>query len=538
MTDLSVLETGTFVQRILLLDQIEKEGDASLISPLIELYGKDSLDESLRQALGDTLRAVLAKNPPSIVEILETRKGPELKVAIQLASQLALAEAAKPLMRLAEELPPGEELLMALSALGAVAGETAADIFRNGATNTDPLIAAECIGRLGALNDTSSIPLLAEILEDAGKDENYEFCSLATASAINALAKLTDPEAPGHLLRNIHHRNPTVRTLIHGILVARGEEMVEPIGRFLHEGDADEKIMAAGLLGLIGSQKGADLMLAAMDTGKLNDQSVRLSVYDAFGFIPSLKTMICLLDGLQETDEMTLVAVVASLNRMINPGVAAKVVALLAAGGAQGETVARAIVSAQAIEIFKAVYKDSAAAVVLLEQLTLSGNRAARGVFAEALRELGGERAEADARLIGGTESGGMKKRVLAVDDSRSIIMFYKAVLAELGLDVTTAEHGKAALAVLETGPAYDLVITDMNMPEMNGIELTRKIRENPALASLPVVMATTETDRSQKAMADKSGVTGYLVKPIKPEAIKDLVIGLFGQGPGGAGPG
>lgn len=524
MIDFDILEKGSFVQRILLLDQVEKEGDAAHIPPLTALYGKESLDESLRQALGDTLRAVLAKNPSAIIEILENSEGPELKMAIQLASQLALAGSADPLSRLALKLPPGEELILVYSALGKVAKESAAGIFRKGAISSDPFLASEAILQLGELKDNASSGLLSKILDDAESEEKYEYCSLATASAIEALAKLTEPEAINSLVRKIHHRNPTVRTLIHAVLVERGESVIEQVGAFMRDGDTDEKIMAAGLLGLIGSPRGAQIMLSAMDTGQLTDQNVRLAVYDAFGSMPSLKTMICLVDGLDETDEMTLVSVVTSLNRMINPGLAAKVGSILAAGQKKGKAVARAIISAHALETFKAVYNDPEASRTIMEQLCASNNQEARGLFAGALKEIGGERANSDAKLVLGYKTeGNAKKRVLAVDDSRSIILFYKTVLAELGLEVVTAEHGKAALGVMGASPAFDLVITDMNMPEMNGIELTRKIRENPFFDSIPVVMASTETDESQKIMADRAGVNGYLVKPIKPEDLEKL---------------
>ncbi len=529
MIDMAVLEKGTFVQQILKLDEIEKSGDASALPHLCALYGKSGLDDSLRQALGDTIRSLYANNPSRIIETLSGPDLPERKIAILLCGQLALKEAHGPLCALARELKPGDDLVQVFSALGKVADESTLPVFREGAKCPDPFVTSQSISQLGAQKDASSVGFLKSILAEAEADDKYETCSLVTAAAIEALNGIGTREAIYALVAIIHHRNPTVRTIVHRLLVERGEEVVEAIGRFLDDGDTDEKIMAAGLLGLIGSPKGAELMLAAMDRGKLGDLNVRFAVYDAFGLIPSLKTMICLVDALDEKDEMTLVAVATSLNRMVNPGVIARVGMALSGGGEKAAAVARAIISAQAMELFKALYGSPEASKPIIEQLMSTRDQTARGVFISALDMLGGERASADSARLAKPEETEKKRRILVVDDSRSIIMFYRAVLSEMGLDVVTAGHGKAALAVLDKDFAFDLIITDMNMPEMNGVELTRKIKENFMYSSIPVVMATTEADESQKSMADRAGVSGYLVKPIKPEALSELLAGMFG---------
>lgn len=529
MVDLGILESGSFVQQILVLDEIEKSGDKAYAPPLVALLARENLDESLRQAVTDTLQSVLAKNPDLVVETIEGPPSPALWSAIQLVGRKRLESARAPLAALAARTTDSPLLVDILSALGEVADHSVLHVFRDCARLPDPFVAALSIRQLGAMADRDSLPFVKELLIIAEGDEVYEDCSLASAAAVEALNSFGDAEALDALVCKIHHRNPTIRRLIHEILVTRGEAVVDTLGSFLEAGDTDEKIMAVALLGQIRSPRGVELILSALDRGKLDDINVRFAVYDAFGNIPSLKTMICLVDGLSESDEMTLVAVASSLNRILNPGVIMKVRGALTAPGDHADKVARAIVGAGALELFKAVYTDEQSASVLVRNLLAVKDCEARETFAAALEEIGGEKALADAALLRGVVCEAKRRRILAVDDSRSILMFYRAALAELGYEVVTAEHGKAALMVLAFDTAFDLIITDMNMPEMNGIEFTRNVRENMLVAHLPVLMATTESDQSQVELATRAGVSGYIVKPIKPQALEEALRSALG---------
>ncbi len=93
--------------------------------------------------------------------------------------------------------------------------------------------------------------------------------------------------------------------------------------------------------------------------------------------------------------------------------------------------------------------------------------------------------------------------------------MILAKILRELGYDVREAANGKEALALIEaeTDP-IKLVLVDWNMPEMNGFELLKLLRENPAHASMKIVMVTTETEIDQMAAAVEAGANEYVMKP------------------------
>ena len=105
--------------------------------------------------------------------------------------------------------------------------------------------------------------------------------------------------------------------------------------------------------------------------------------------------------------------------------------------------------------------------------------------------------------------------KALVVDDSRAIRMLLKKTLSQLGYEVLEAANGKEALEIMEAGNSgVKLVLADWNMPEMNGLELLKRLRQLPALASVAVVMVTTETEMEQIAEALEAGANEYVMKP------------------------
>jgi two-component system, chemotaxis family, chemotaxis protein CheY len=105
--------------------------------------------------------------------------------------------------------------------------------------------------------------------------------------------------------------------------------------------------------------------------------------------------------------------------------------------------------------------------------------------------------------------------KALVVDDSRAVRMIIGKTLREIGFEVSEAANGSQALDLIQADKAaVNLVLADWNMPEVNGLELLKRLRQDPALASLVVVMVTTETEIDQMAAALEAGANEYVMKP------------------------
>lgn len=112
---------------------------------------------------------------------------------------------------------------------------------------------------------------------------------------------------------------------------------------------------------------------------------------------------------------------------------------------------------------------------------------------------------------------------ILTVDDSPSIRQMIKVVLAPLGHSVVEAADGAQGLDKAKANRP-DLVITDLNMPVMNGLDLIKSLRATPTLAGMPIVFLTTESNDALKQEAKKAGATGWITKPFNQDQLLAVV--------------
>ncbi len=112
---------------------------------------------------------------------------------------------------------------------------------------------------------------------------------------------------------------------------------------------------------------------------------------------------------------------------------------------------------------------------------------------------------------------------ILAVDDSPSMRKMVSFTLKEAGHNVTTAETGEAGLEAAKKIQA-DLVLTDINMPAMDGLSLVKALRELPDYEHIPILVLTTESGSNKKQEGKNVGATGWIVKPFNPEKLLQVV--------------
>ena len=115
-----------------------------------------------------------------------------------------------------------------------------------------------------------------------------------------------------------------------------------------------------------------------------------------------------------------------------------------------------------------------------------------------------------------------MGKKILIIDDSETMIMSIKSILEMGGFEVETAGDGAEGLSKLKSGSKPDLIITDINMPNMDGLELIKNVRAQSGFNFTPILTLTTESDTAKREEAKKLGATGWIVKPVTgPDLIK-----------------
>ena len=118
------------------------------------------------------------------------------------------------------------------------------------------------------------------------------------------------------------------------------------------------------------------------------------------------------------------------------------------------------------------------------------------------------------------TDEACMTKRILTIDDSRTIRDMLNLTLSEAGFEVLQAVDGQDGIDVLEKQDRIDVIITDINMPKMDGYGVIRHIRGQARYNGVPVLVLTTESEAEKRNVAKEAGATGWMVKPFNPERL------------------
>jgi len=121
-----------------------------------------------------------------------------------------------------------------------------------------------------------------------------------------------------------------------------------------------------------------------------------------------------------------------------------------------------------------------------------------------------------------------MSKTILSVDDSASALQMVKLTLTGAGYQVVQAANGADGLAKARAG-SVDMVLTDVNMPVMDGLTLIRELRKLPTFKGIPIVFLTTESDAAMKQQAKAAGATGWITKPFQQDQLLAVVRRVLG---------
>jgi CheY-like chemotaxis protein len=515
-----------FLDQVVALTEIEKGVQVEAIPELLDLFVNPVGDTSVDYTVTNTLQALLLAAPAEALKGLTSESFKVRKLCCESLARADFQAAGPVLLALADKETDPEHLFEYLSALSKLRFAPALSLFRAHFRHPDPVVASVCLETAGALGDKESFPFFKQYLEAAREGGGEEECDLLTWKAIEAMGALGDAESLTYLVANIHHVNPTVRRIVHETLFAVGPKAIAFIEPIFETGNTDDRIMAANILGYIGDKKASEALVVAIDRGHADHPNVRFAVYEALGRISSLKALVCLLDGLSEEDPLVLMSVVTALEGKLAMGASEKLKQKIAEGGPQAERLLAALAASKAPGLFQAVYDDEAVASGLIDKIIATGDPEIIASIAERLEAMGGDRASHDAAELRNYQECKVEcgRRLLAIDDSKAMTMFYRSAGTALGMEVTTAGNGREGLDQVESGEDFDLVVVDMNMPVMDGIEFTKRSRAFPGFENKPIIMATTESESTQVQLARQAGVTDFISKPFTLEALSEKI--------------
>lgn len=513
---MSILQDFTskdMIEQITILDELSSSGRGEDVEGLMEIYAQPLADLAVDEMVYHTLSTLLAKRRDYILEGFEHPAKRVRLLCIKQSGESGLAAARDRLAGLLQTAGDDLEVVTeCVRSLAKLQGPEIVDILLPYLNHDDPTVAGLALETVAGQGGSRGRDAILAYITAAEADQT-DTVSIGLGLAFTTLGRFSDDKTIEFLATHIHNQSPTLRKIVHEQLIAIGEQALPFLEKVLTAGDKDEKIMAANVVGLIGHKNGANILTDLLDQPGDLEPNLTFAAYEALGRIPSMRSIVGLTDGLAETDEMLLIAVLTALNNLCTPGVARPLQESLEGDADQRLKILRSLVATKSGKLFELIWNDDR----YLDELTIiiatSNDADIRSYFSDILAGSDDPKAAKAIEQISSPVAETAGKHILAADDSKAMLYFYSATAAEMNLKLTTAEDGLQALNLLKTGQSFDLLITDLNMPNMDGVELVNEIRTTLKM-NIPILMASTESERSQTELARKAGVSDFITKP------------------------
>jgi len=302
-------------------------------------------------------------------------------------------------------------------------------------------------------------------------------------------------------------------------LVGIGPKAVPFLIENLTRRDPDFLIHTLNVLGDIGDDS-AVVPIRTLLQQEPKSANVRFAAYEALALLPLRKGAYTLTAGLSDPEDHVCVAAARAIDQNFSDILVAGIKNLLRSKNDEARHITKIIVNAQVDKVFLSLAGEDFFQEMAMIYLPHT-HQDTREHYHKLLVKEGVT--DFAAKLTGGAKESD-KPKVVAVDDSRMILNIYKATLHELGYDPVLFEFPASAIEWLQKEKPL-LVLTDLNMPDITGVQLTEKIREKYSSEQLPVIMVTTQNEANDNAAAKEAGVNKIIHKPFNAKSLKEAMV-------------
>jgi len=483
-------------------------GDIAFTVPLLNhlLTTNPNLAAEL-PIIRETLISHLIAYPEILLSSLTNPAIGDRTVLIETAGELKFEEATPALITLLAQTDNTATIKLIIENMGLIGDPESIN------TLTDYLYAADrelIIAAIQALGQIGTNTAMHRLAERMGTDNELDLIILGIFADVQdqvSLEKLNDTLRSHHAHMRIYAKDELVRI---------GVKAVPVLIENLKEGDSDLLVHTLNVLGEIGDESAIMPIRALLNTVPRN-ANVRFAAYEALALLPLRKGAYTLAAGLTDNEDHVCTAAARAIDRNFNEILAAGIKNMIRPQTDEARHIVKIIVNAQVDNIFLCLAPEEYFQELALVYLP-HAHRDIKNHYISLLKEKGLD--DFAAKISGEELEGKARIKICAVDDSRMILNIYKATLHELGFDPVLFEFPAGALEWL-TKEKPALVLTDLNMPEISGIELTKRIRASYAPEVLPVIMVTTQSDVQDHEAAVEAGVNSILIKPFNAESLR-----------------
>ncbi len=460
----------------------------------------------------ESLLSVVVANAESVQRYLFDDAFKDKRPLVKIIGELRMEQATSFLLDFLATTDDEEVILQAIRSLGMIGNPDALN------TLTDYLYAADrelIVAAVKALGAVGTSAAMERLVERMGTDNEIDYLVLTT------FASVQDQVSLGELNKAIMSPHAHIRTFAKAELTRIGSKAVPFLIQNLEHSDSDFVIHTLNVLGDIGDDS-AVAPIRKLLVNEPENGNVRFAAYEALALLPLRKGAYTLTAGLTDPEESVCIAAARAINRNFTDFLGAGLRNLLRGPESEARHMVRIIIDSQADEIFSflvddEVFKEFGA--VHMQDV----HPEIRQHFADLLAKMG----KHDSPLNVVVAEDDIRPKILAVDDSRMILGIYKTILHKLGYEPILFEFPASAIEWLKQEKPL-AVFTDLNMPKITGIELTRQARELYPSKELPIIMVTTQNESDDYNAAKEAGVDGILSKPFNANMLKAALDKIF----------
>ena len=485
-----------------ILFEVNKCDDDFALPLLITILTTDEQNFINYPTLEETIMAKALACPQMILSELDKKNTDQYYYA-RLCGILCLEEACSPLNQLLLTTNDTTILKETMNALGAIASPLAINNISEFLNSHEPTLAHQAMQALGQIATPTAMQRLSERL---GQDEEIDMLILDIFARVQdeiSLHKLNDTMRSS----SSHLRNYSKRKL-----EEIGSKALPLLAENLEQRDIDLQIHSLNLLTVIGDESSVMPVRRLLQSHPADD-NIRFAAYEAMAALPELRGDYVLAEGLVDDNDNVRMAAARAIDIHFDSVLASGIKNMVARKDGMATRIIKAVVDSQTTQIFLALLEVEFFWKVASAYLAHKAHIDIRDFYIGLLRcEKHLELAQ-QITAKASQESSPQRDVVCAVDDSKMILSVYRSVLTELGYDPVLFANPEEALIWLRTNKPL-LLCTDLNMPELSGIELSRLTRKLYSKNELPIIMVTTQRDRRDNDKATEMGINIIINKP------------------------
>lgn len=500
-----------FVQEKM-LEELSKVNNSFTVNYLIHLVDISQNLKLTEEEISITLQDMIVAQPQNLLSLFENRDKIKSIDIIDLAAVVQYEKVAPFLVEMLNETTDKTRLLKIIDALGAIGSPCAITSISEYLYSIDKDLTFAALRALKEIGTAETVEVLSKRL---GSDHEID------VFIVDTLVSFQNEHALNGLINILKTHNPKIRNYAKTKLIQIGPKVVPLLSQSIEEEtDTEFIIHVLNVLGVVGDESGVTSIRQLLFNEPKNS-NVRFAAYEALGMLPLKKGMYILSQGLSDPEEQVRNAAARAIDKNNNSVLQAGIQNLIHDESVEARKIVSAFINSESDSIFKQLFLKEPFQSIAMHYLKSEAHPDIKKHYYNIINLIG--YTDLADEIATKDESDENKLKICVVDDSRMLLKVYKSSLHDIGYDSMLFEFPESALEHI-TNEKPDLVITDLNMPKITGIELTKRLRDVYSKKQLPIILITTQTDEKETKQARDAGISSVIYKPFKKEDLKNEI--------------